>query len=205
MNEIPMLTFAELEFMLRVAQPARAAVIRQHLKLPSPESSEVVAAAGLASLLTRGLCMLEGTESVPTPAVVGVTAALSTSHTYTEGLGWIGDQMVLMHVFSGASVRLALFPAIYGQFSAEFLDPTEPLAGPLTRFLDRCLTGESASAVLIKSTTGEDEVTIAVATDDSGVWYVSDSASNPERGAPASRDVAAQRLVEILSARPVVA
>src|SRR2546421_11704155 len=156
------LTFAEIEFVLR-ARPDQAEAVRRHLRINPEAASDIVAAAGVASLLARGLCTMSGTDVVPTAPIVGVTAGLSTIRTHTEAVGWIGERPVVMHLFSGASIRLAVFPAAYGQFSVELLNPAEALVAPLTRFLDSCSTGEGEAAVVVRSAVGTDQyVSMAV-------------------------------------------
>lgn len=51
------LTFAEIAF-LSEPYPDRAVTVRERLGLPAAAASDAVAAAGLASLLARGLCRL---------------------------------------------------------------------------------------------------------------------------------------------------
>ena len=203
MVEQLILTFAEIEFVLR-SRPDQAEAVRAQLRINPEASSDIVVAAGVASLLARGLCTMAGTEEVvPTDPIIAVTAALATSRTHTEAVGWVGEQTVLVHLYTGSSAGIAVYPVAFGQFSVELLNPAEPLVVPVTRFLDACGAGEGEAAVAIRSTTGDEpEVSIAIARDGEGTWYVSDSLESPDKGVPTTRDGVLQRLTDLLGPRP---
>jgi hypothetical protein len=198
MNGPLVLTFAELEFVIKTL-PEPAAV-RTSLGLDGEAMSETVFAAGLASLLARGLCVVKDGDVVPESQVIGVAAAFVSSRLHVQAAGQTGSLPVAMHVFAAPSVRLAVFPAKFGQFVVELLDPVEPLSAPLTRFLDSCLSDNAETAVVIRSTAGDDVVAMAVAVDGSGTWYISDSVESPDRGVVSSRAGAASRIVELFDA-----
>lgn len=205
MTEPLVLAFAELEFVFRV-RPEYADAVRTQLRISPQASSDIVAAAGVASLLARGLCTLSGTEVQPTAPIAAVMLSLSDVRTHTEAVGWIGEQMVLAHLYTGPSVGLVMLPAAYGQFCVELLEPAEPLVEPVIRFLDRCSAGTGEAAVAIRSTTAHaPEVSIAIARDDGGTWFVSDSAASPGRGVPTTRDGVVERLTDLLGPRTAVA
>jgi hypothetical protein len=209
MPEPLVLTFAEIAFLLR-AEPDRAAGVRDRLKLAPDAGSDSVAAAGVASLLARGLCQRDGSRVIPGERAVAVTAGLSLARTHTEVAAWATDRASLLHVFSGGPVPLAVVPAAFGQFGVETLDPASSLGATVLRFLDACFpTGEAAIAV--RSTTAGVTagsaagvtVEIAVARDAGGVWYSSDSADSPDRGRPSTRDGVRDRLAQLLGPQPV--
>lgn len=191
-----MCTFAELEFLLRSAagphgeRTARMDAVRRRLGLQPEASTDIVTAAGVASLLARGLCTDEGGNVVPGPLVLGAVAALSTLHTMTEAAGSTGDRTLSVHVFSGAAARLAAYPGPFGLYGLDVLDPAEPLATPLARFVDLCTAGDGEAAVVIRSTAGEGpETGLAVARDAAGDWLLSDGAAGliPGAGRPSTR------------------
>jgi hypothetical protein len=203
MAEPLILTFAELEFVLR-ARPERAEAVRADLRLNPEASTDIVVAAGVASLLARGLCTLSGTDVAPTAPLAAVMVALSTGGTHVEAVGWRGERMVLVHLYAGGSVGLVMQPAAYGQFSVELLRPDEPLAAPVTRFLDSCTAGEGEAAVAVRLTTGDAaELSLAIARDGAGAWFVSDSLESPDKGVPTSRDGVVQRLTDLLGPQSV--
>src|SRR5256885_16757135 len=107
MPEQLVLTFAEIEFLLR-ASSDQAEAVRQHLRINPEAATDIVVAAGVAALLARGLCTMSGPEVVPTAPIVAVTAGLAVSAMHTEAVGWIDGRPVVMHLFSGESVRLAV-------------------------------------------------------------------------------------------------
>jgi hypothetical protein len=197
------LTFAEIEFLLQAATDPDPA-IRARLRL-SAEPNPQTAAAGVSSLLARGLCRLESGKVVPGNQIVAVTAALAGPHQAIEAAGWISGQPVLMHLLTGELVRLAVLPAAYGQFTVELLDPAEPVIVPLERFLDACTASNAEEAVGLRTMTPRGEVAIAVAIDPNGQWYVSDSEQHPERGEPVSREQAVERLRALLGPGTVAA
>src|SRR4051812_29976094 len=94
------LTFAEIEFVLR-ARPEQAEAVRRHLGINPEAASDIVVGAGLPSLLARGVCTMWGRGGVPPAPTAGVTGGLSTSRIHTEAVGWIGGRPVVMHLFSG--------------------------------------------------------------------------------------------------------
>jgi hypothetical protein len=197
------LTFAEIEFVL-AARPQQAAEVRRDLRIEPDQDVRSLARAGLASLLARKLCEsaddpAEGAQDVvPGPEITAVAAALSTSRTHTVAAGWRGKQSNVMHLYSGDSLRLAVFPYQYGRYAVEALNPAEPLSGPLSRFLDAHLADGLVSAFIVKST-GADGATVsmAVAVDASGGWSASDSRRDPDHAEPVSRDQVLPRLTEL--------
>ncbi|WP_412541310.1 hypothetical protein R8Z50_01465 [Longispora sp. K20-0274] len=197
MPEALVLTFAEFEFTLRSGSGPTIPV-RDLLRLRPETASDVVAAAGVASLLARGLCVLDDGRVRPTEPITTLTLGLATAVGHTEAVGWIGDRTVLLQLFGGPSVRVAVLPGAYGQFAVELMSPAEPVMGPLTRFIDRCVTDEGASAVLVHSTEGGRDVSAAVAVDECGGWFVSDSQETPDRSVACTRELALERVGELL-------
>jgi hypothetical protein len=209
MAERLMLTFAEIEFALR-AGPAQADAVRSRLRLNPEAASDIVVAAGVSSLLVRGLATmpdddLGSLDVIPGATLVGVIAALSTARVLTEAAGWLPDRPAVLHVFSGPMVRLLLSPGAYGQFSAELADPAEPLVDVLGRFLDACSVGDRESAVVIRSTEDGNEIEVAIARDGSGTWRISDSVANPDSSLPTTRPGITARLDQLLRAQPAAA
>jgi hypothetical protein len=206
MAESLILTFAEVEFALRVCGDG-AATVRTRLRINPEADSDIVTAAGIASLLARGLATLTGEGATPDDILPGdemlaITAALSTYVTYTEAAGWLADRPAVLHIFSGPVLRLTLSPGAYGQFSASATDPTVPLFDVLDRFLDLCSVGEGESAVAIRSMAGDSAVSIAIARDAAGAWRVSDSIDDPNSSQPTDRDGIRARLAELLPSQP---
>ncbi|MEV4512585.1 hypothetical protein AB0K00_26900 [Dactylosporangium sp. NPDC049525] len=198
MAEGTLFTFAELEFLLRSAGAQPADAVRERLNLQSEASSDIVVASGMASLLARGLCTEVNGDVVPGDLVVAAIAALSTRHTVSEAAGWIDGRPVVVHLFSGTAARIAVYPGSFGLYRVEAVDPAEPLARPLVRFLDLCTAGDGEAAVLFRSTAGDGpEVGVAAARNAEGTWLLSDTADSPDVGRPSSRDAIAARLEEL--------
>ena len=216
MTEPLTLTFAEIAFIL-AACPQQAAEVRRDLRINAAQDSPVLARAGLASLLARGLCapVLTGGEGggasdgdggndatpdvKPGPEITAVAAALSTSHTHTVATGWRGKRADVMHLYSSDALRLAFFPYLYGRFAVEALDAAEPLSGPLARFLDAHLLDGRETAFIAESTTAGQKVGLAVAVDAAGTWSVSDTGLNPDRAERSSRDRVLSRMAELFT------
>jgi len=196
------LTFAEVEFLLR-ARPEQAATVRERLRINPDAASEIVVAAGLASLLARGLCEVSGDDVLPKGLIVALATGLSTSNAYCEAVAWVGTRMTLVHFLDSASIRLAIFPVGSGQYTIELLDAQEPVTGPLTRFLDTMAQGEGDLALAIRSIAPSGEVSLAVARDAQGNWHLSDSQDSPDRGQPSTRDGVAQRISQLLGPQAV--
>jgi hypothetical protein len=199
------LTFAELEFVLRSAAERGVDVgdMRRRLNFQPGVSTGIVVAAGVASLVARDLCRLEGSRVVPGEFVQGAIAAVATRHTSTEAAGWLDERPVVVHLFSGVTGRLAIYPGSYGLFSVELIDATEPLSGPVLRFLDLCTSGDRAATVLIRTQAGAaDESGVAVARSAAGAWFMSDSLERPDPGRPLARATVVARLLALL-AQPV--
>ncbi|GGM44127.1 hypothetical protein ACFFX1_24285 [Dactylosporangium sucinum] len=197
-DHLTTLTFAELEYVLRsIDRAAELEPVRRRLHFQPGVSTDIVAAAGAASLLARGLCRLDGRRVVPGELVAGAATALATGDRGPEAAGWIGDRPVVVHLFTGDGARLAVYPGSYGLFGVELIDPAEPAWAPVLRFVDLC-TGET---VLIRAA-GRG---MAVARGADGVWFVSDEADHldrPEAARRVSRETLVARIVELL-AQPV--
>jgi hypothetical protein len=211
------LTFAELEFVLRSAAERGADVdgVRRRLNFQPGVSTGIVVASGVASLLARGLCRLEGSRlegsrldgsRLDGSRLDGSDVApdaLATRHTSTEAAGWLAERPVVVHIFSGVHGRLAVYPGSYGLFTAELIDPAEPLSAPVLRFLELCTSGPGAATVLIRTRPGEgEEAGVAVARSATGAWFMSDSLERPDPGRPMARDAVVARLLRLL-AQPV--
>ncbi|MET7424229.1 hypothetical protein [Dactylosporangium sp. NPDC005555] len=200
MADTTLCTFAELEFLLRSAagpggeRAADMDDVRRGLALQPEAATDIVTAAGVASLLARGLCTDEGGNVVPGPLVLGAVAALSTLHTTTEAAGSAGDRTLQLHLFSGTAARLAVYPGPFGLFGIEALDPAEPLASPLARFVDRCTAGDGEAAVVIRP-----GFSVARAAD--GTWLL---AAEGSPVVPVSREDVVAALVERFGADATV-
>ncbi|MFF5225055.1 hypothetical protein [Dactylosporangium sp. NPDC000521] len=201
MAESTLMTFAELEFLLRSAAGTNQAAVdavRTRLDLRPEAAGDVVTAAGVASLLARGLCTERGGDVVPGEQVLGVVAALATWHTMSEAAGWIEGQPAVVHLFSGTTARLVVSPGKFGLYSVELVDPAESLATPLIRFFDLCTAGQGEAAVVFRSRKGDEpEVGLAAARNAEGQWLLSDTVDSPDEGRPSSRDAVAARLLAL--------
>jgi hypothetical protein len=202
-----LLTFAELDFVLRCAEKsgataAQVGAVRERLSLRLDEPSEPVTAAGIASLVARELCTLHGDDVVPGALVTAAVAALSTVHTMAEAAGWIDERPVVAHMFTGAVARLVLYPGSYRLFGAEAIDASEPLARPLERFVELCTAEPGETAVIIRCApvTGGAETGLAVARDADGRWRLSDTATNPDQSRPVSRAEVTEQLEALFGA-----
>ena len=196
MPESLVLTSAEIEFLLRSRAPEMP--VRENLRLGLSDKADVSAKAGIASLLARGLCTLKGEDVEPSETILAVIAGLSTARTFTRAAGWVQERLGLTYLFDGPAVKLLLIPAAYGQFTVQPLDSEMSTADQMARFLDSCLAGVGESAVLIQFSTSTEKVSIAVAVDEAGVWYLSDSEDSPDRGLPSTRDAVIARIGELL-------
>jgi hypothetical protein len=188
------LTFAEIEFLLR-GNPPRIPV-REQLRLREPD--DMIAAAGLASLLARGLCIREAEDVRPAKDLVPVIAAMSLADRGIRALGLVDDRETVVHLFLAAEAAVALSPAEFGQFTAELLDPAVPAAEQITRFVDACLPAGRESGVLVQAP-GADEVSLAVARDETGAWFLSDSVNSPDRSEPSSHAAVVERIATLFS------
>jgi hypothetical protein len=214
MSEPMILTFAEISFALR-ASGDRADHLRSRLSIHPDAGSDAVVAAGVSSLLARGLATLGGPDTTtsdqvtPGELVAGVTVGLSSHTTHTEVIGWIVDEPAVLHVLSGPYVRLMLSPASHGQFMVQLTDPSQPLAMDVDRFLDLCTVGQGEAAVGIRSESVATEslpaidVTAAIARDASGLWHVSDGTTVAD-GRPLTRGGVSAFLANVLR-QPVIA
>ncbi|HEY0640862.1 MAG TPA: hypothetical protein VGD67_24795 [Pseudonocardiaceae bacterium] len=191
------LTFAEIEFLLRARPPVNVAV-RELLDLGPEEDADVAAKAGLSSLLARGLCTPRTDEVELATELRVLMAGLATATIGTRALGWHDGQKVLVHIFVGPTVNLALFASQHGRFTVRRLDSAVSMLDQLTRFVDTCLPHDSRNSVVIQSITKNVRVGIAVAADEHGKWFVSDSESVPHKARPSSRARALARLGELL-------
>lgn len=194
-----LLTFAEIEFLLRVREPALCD-LRATLGIDQFGTGDDVARAGSASLVARGLCTFDGADLIPSAEVVVVIAGLSDAANTTRAVGWIAGGMTLVHLLTGPDVCLALFAASQGQFVVHVLDPSVTVADQVTRFVDSCLATPTKSAVVIQSRTAEETVGLAVARDDAGAWFLSDSEGQPDAATPTTRDDVVARIGELLPA-----
>ncbi|GAA3285384.1 hypothetical protein Dvina_31095 [Dactylosporangium vinaceum] len=204
MSDAVVLTFAELAFLLR-SGVAAADAVRLRLHLGPESATDVAAAAGVSSLLARGLCTQEGTEVRPGNLAVGVVAALSTVHTITDATTQIGGRPVVLHIFTGERARLIAAPGFMGQYSIEVRPAAEPLAGLLDDLVTRAAEAGGEVAVVLRSTdpAGEERVSLAAARDALGDWYLSDTERSPDRGRPVPRAEVARRIGQLFGDAPV--
>lgn len=194
MSDHVVLTFAEIEFLLRAREPVHVDV-RELLGLAAGAAADQNAAAGLASLLARGLCVRTDDRVVPSEDLIGVIGAFATATRATKSLGWQGGNPVMVNLFAGPAVGMVVQPIGHGQYSVAPVDPAHDLTDQLVGFVDACLTDTTESAVLVRS----GDVRIAVAITAAGDWHISDSVSNPDRSRPSTRDGAMARLRELLA------
>jgi len=216
-DHLTTLTFAELEYILRSAAVSTAVsaadldAVRRRLNFQPGVSTDMVVAAGIASLVARGLCGLDGQRVVPGALVRSVIGALSAAHSGTEAAGWMADRPVVVHLFSSPAARLAVCPGAYGLFEVELIDPREPLSAPVIRFVDLCTADPGAATVLVRSQAagGAAEVGVVVARSSAGAWFVSDVAdsahdagADTEAAMPVGRAAVVSRLLDLF-AQPV--
>lgn len=196
------LTFAELEFLLASCPPPVDAV-RARLRLASGGPADGVVAAGLASLLARGLCSIDPTAENPygitmRPELLAAAAGLVSNRTRTSAAGWVGEQAFVTHFFDTPQVRLALRPGALGRFAVDFGEGSEPLGKVANTFVDWCARDGGPAAAVVESTDGERTVSFAVALEPDGTWYMSDSGESPDRGTPTSRGAIRRRVSALL-------
>src|SRR2546423_9369368 len=117
MPEQLVLTFAEIEFLLR-ASSDQAEAVRQHLRINPEAATDIVVAAGVAALLARGLCTMSGPEVVPTAPIVAVTAGVAASALHTEAGWWVRRRPGGVDLFSRGSRPPGRFPPALRQISA---------------------------------------------------------------------------------------
>jgi hypothetical protein len=188
------LTFAEIEFLLRVRTP-EIATIRDDLGL-APEDDKT-AAAGLASLLARRMCEPSGAGVTPSPELAVIVAGLATADRVTRVLGLGEGSTRLGAVVTGPNFHIGLTAAGFGQYVVQPIDQAVSAADQMQHLLDTALGRESA--VLVQSRTARARVSIAIAVDGESNWYLSDSEGDPDRGTPVSEDEARARVTELLS------
>lgn len=194
MEQALVLTFAELEFLLRVRTP-EIATIREDLGLAA--SDDTVAAAGLASLLARGLCELGGDRVTPGRELIAVVAGLATADRVTRVLSLGEGAAELAAVVTGPNIHIGLTVAGFGQYVVQPIDNGVGAADQVKHALERALGSEGA--VLVQSRTAAGQVSIAVAVDGGGAWYLSDSEGDPNSSTPVGADEAFARVAELLS------
>jgi hypothetical protein len=194
MSDHLVLTFAEIEFLLRAREPEHVDV-REQLGLATGAAADQNAAAGLASLLARGLCTRTGDRVVPSDDLVGIAGALAVATRGTKSLGWQDGNPVLLNLFTGPALGVVLQPTAFGQYAVAPLDPEHGLTDQLVGFVDACLAGTRDSAVLVRS----GDMRIAVATTAAGDWHISDSLTNPDQSHLSTRDGAVARIRELLA------
>ncbi len=202
MSELIVLTFAEIEFLLRSRTPVIDAT-RELLNLPAGSDSDAVAAAGLAGLLATGRCRVEADEIVPSEETVAIVAGLTTANRLVRAVGWVGDQTIVAYFFSGAENRFVLRQAQFGQYSVQSIAMDRPLSASLTEFVMSCLDSEGPRAVLVQLTTSSDSAGVAIAVDENASLVMSDTVESPDRGVPTDPRRIADRLVELLDDTPV--
>lgn len=197
MSELIVLTFAEIEFLLRSRTPVIEST-RELLDLPAGSDSDVVAAAGLAGLLATARCRVEADEIVPSEETVAIVAGMTTADRLVRTVGWVGDQTIVAYFFSGAEHRLVLRQAQFGQYSVQSIGMDRPLSAFLSEFVMSCLDSDEPRAALVQLTTRSDSAGIAITVDESASLVMSDTVESPDRGVPTDPQRIADRLVELL-------
>jgi hypothetical protein len=190
------ITFAEIEFLLRSREPKLD--VRKLLRIKPEAAGDVIAAAGLASLLARGMCVEADGKIKIDRQVAAIAAVLVVADIAVDALGWIGEDMVLLHVFSCPVGQFSFRPVGHGRFLVEALKPDQPLSTGLVKLMELCLAGDGESAVLLKMvTTTSEPISVAVARGVNGEWHLSDSASNAMSSREVTPEAARARVVEV--------
>jgi hypothetical protein len=195
-SELPEITFAELGLLLR-ACPDTAELVRAALRLSADVDDEAVVAAGLSSLLARGLFERGATgELTPAEPVALVVAGLSHAGTAVSALGrWDGGYSAA-YVFSGPNFRLALAPRGDGRYTPELLDPAEPVAAVLLRFADACEERGNTPVLLFRAA-GMAGAALSAAVREDGSWLVSDTDADPDRSERVDAAIGRQRVAQV--------
>lgn len=191
------LTHAEIEFLLQWRPPEHIA-IRELLDLAFDERREDAVKTGLASLLARGLCVPDGDGVEASATLRPVVTGFTTARIGTRACGRADSRNLLVHILYGPDGSLALFPAGPDRFTVAALDQKVAFVDQITRFVDSCQTAKERSTVVIQAITRADRVGIALMTDESGAWFVSDSEESPDRATPSTRRQAMRRIRELL-------
>ena len=195
MSDPLVLTYAEVGFLL-ATRPEVTDRIRTQIHLPA-DADERDVRSGVASLLARGLCRVDEPGVVPGDEVAAVIAALCTCTVRMSAVGWSGPKVSMWHVFGGPNACAALVPQQYGQFAVTLLDPVAPIETIAVRMLEATV-GTPESGLVVRLTRGEQTSGAAIAVDETGTWYVTDTATNPNRGVPVSRQEAVERLTIVV-------
>lgn len=198
--EVPeslVLTHAEIEFLLQW-RPPRHIAIRELLDLEFDDSREHSVKSGLASLLARGLCVPDGDDVAASPTLRPVVTGFTTARVGTRATGRADRKNLLVHMVHGPDGSLALFPAGPDRFTVAELDQQVSFVEQITRFVDSCQSGRERSTVVIQTITRGDRVGIALRTDETGAWFVSDSEESPDKARRATRRQALRRIRELL-------
>jgi len=172
------LTATELSYLLTVESELttvgrRAADV---LGLTEPERDRPGLAAGLSSLLVRGLVVSDGQRVTLAPTVGAVTQALRGSTTNVQ-IGFVSkDKSDGALVFDAGSVRVLITPRLHRCFDAVGLDHRAGLAGQLVHmsreFLQRFRPGV-VSAVMDTTGSGRaEDLKWATVSTDAEAWSV---------------------------------
>jgi hypothetical protein len=143
------------------------------------------------------MCEPSGAGVTPSRELAVVVAGLATADRVTRVAGLDGGSTRLGAVLTGPNVHIGLTVAGFGQYVVQPIDQAVSAADQANHLLDSALGGESA--VLVQSRTARGRVSIAVAVDGEGAWYLSDSEGDPDRGTPVSEDQARAPVTELLS------
>jgi len=200
------LTFAELGFLLR-ACPDSADLVRAALRLTSDSKSDIVVAAGLASLLARGpaACGPMTARSRCPPRFPLSSLVCPAPTVAVSALGWVGEGQVLAHLFGDARCRMAVCPRgprsvrgggartrpkpVSAVLSRSSSMPVSPVA-----VRQRCWFGPRGAACRWWS----------VAIEPVGCVALSDSVDTPDRSVPVDPAGVRRRFAELFDTDPVL-
>jgi hypothetical protein len=192
---VTLFTFAELEYAL--AGSDTWPTTRARIGLPVPESADEIRAAGLASLIARGLATSDG-EKVRLPDLfIGTIAAVDAASTWVE-VGYLSNGQPMGAYYGQTNDDVAVLMSIAGPgvFELRALGSTGGADSPFAEVVAGLLDEGGELIVGTRSPDGgRDAVVLKPAS--SGTWEQSD----PLSSAPATvvaRDAAIESATSVL-------
>ncbi len=144
------LSFAELAFILALADDRLGETPCRRLGVPSVESADPIASAGLASLALRGLAAQRESALELAPAVAAVAAGLVGAVDTATVAVTDATTTSLTQLFIGDSQSLAVRPTAFGCFMFDGLADETSLAAVVTSLFEAAVAdGQSAVAAVV--------------------------------------------------------
>lgn len=176
------LTGHELLVLISLNEGPPAARTREYLRLPTLEASSPLMAAGLSTLIVRGLVEVDGDQVAPVGNVLPLTRMLTIADRWVEAAA-IGGEVTNAALLVGSRIGSAVLePRPFGIWDVRPLSAADDLSDAASRFV-RAAFGQLTDRPFggsIKVMGDGAPRTSAIRIDESGSWEMTSGVAGEE-------------------------